>query len=577
MQPSKKEMEAIERQRDSIRLEKLKNKEPLEEISKDIDDNQNISSENFVKEEIENKAEILTLENEFLKLGISTIGGKLSLVELKKFKTHDKNPLILLDEQNSQFGLSFFANNQGINTENLLFTKEQIDEKTIRLKKHFDQGYIEYLYHLPNESYMLEFSINLVNMDKVISQNTRAINLNWQTSLKGQEKGRSFENQQTNLYIKHLDDDVDKITKEKTIPTLVKWIGFKQQFFSAVLISDKGFKGVLLNAENIEDENNPYLKNFYAKMSLPYRRNTQKLYEMSFYFGPNHFLTLRKYGKDIDLHRLINLGWGIFGWINRYLVIPIFNFLENNISLTNYGVIILLLTIIIKIILFPLTYKSYVSQAKMRALKPQIDKINERIPKEKMMERQKATMDLYKKTGVSPMGGCLPLFIQFPILIAMFRFFPASIELRQKSFLWAEDLSTYDSIASIPEIPFFGDHISLFCLLMAVTNFIYTHFNMKLTASSSPQMPGMKLMMYMMPIMLLVWFNNYSSGLSYYYFISTLITVLQTLIIRKTIDDKKVLAKIEARKKKPMKKSRFQERLEKMAKERGYKTPKRKK
>lgn len=509
-----------------------------------------------------------------IKLNIGTKGGRIQSVELKDYKTFDHKPLILWDKNNSDWGLSFYANNRDVYTREMVFTYEQINSQTLSFKAKTSEGYIEFLYHLPQDSYMLDLKINLINLNKSIANNTRTINLSWNAKIIGQEKGRSFENQNTTLYIKHFEDDVDRISSEKKIPTRLKWIGFKQQFFSSVLIFDKGIKGVSVFSNDIKDEKSNYLKEFSADIPLPYRNTGNENYGMQFYFGPNHFLTLREYGKDIELHRLINLGWWIFGWVNRYLVIPIFNFLENNI-VQNYGIIILLLTLIIKLLLFPLTYKSYASQAKMRVLKPQIDEITKKFPKEKMMERQRATMDMYRKAGVNPMGGCLPMFIQLPILYAMFRFFPASIELRQKSFLWAEDLSTYDSIASLPfDIPMYGAHISLFCLLMAITNLAYTHFNMQLTAGTSQQMPGMKLMMYLMPVMLLVWFNNYSSGLSYYYFISTLITVLQTVIIRKTIDDKKVLAKLEAKKKKPRKKSGFQGRLEKMARERGYKLPK---
>lgn len=262
----------------------------------------------------------------------------------------------------------------------------------------------------------------------------------------------------------------------------------------------------------------------------------------------------------------------MFAWVNKWFVIPIFNFLEKYIM--NYGIIILILTIIIKLILAPLTYKSYMSTAKMKVLKPQIDEINERIPKDKAMERQQATMGLYKKAGVNPMGGCLPMLVQFPILIALFRFFPSSIELRQKSFLWATDLSSYDSIVDLPwDIPMYGDHISLFCLLMAATNLIYTRMNGQM--QTSQQMPGMQAMMYLMPVMFLVWFNNYASGLSYYYFIATLFTVVQTWAIRKyLVDDEKVLAMLEANKKKPVKKSKFQQRLEDAAKQKGFKAPK---
>ncbi|NJO89509.1 MAG: membrane protein insertase YidC [Chloroflexia bacterium] len=291
---------------------------------------------------------------------------------------------------------------------------------------------------------------------------------------------------------------------------------------------------------------------------------------LSIYYGPNQYKILNNIHLeegDDTTEKMIPLGWGIFGWINRFAIIPIFNWLGGFIS--NYGLLILLMTIIIKIALFPLTYKSYKSSAKMRVLKPQIDEINKKIPKDKAMERQQATMALYRKAGVNPMGGCLPMLIQFPFLIAMYRFFPASIELRQKAFLWTDDLSSYDSILDLPfNIPMYGDHISLFTLLMAVSIVLSTKINGAQMQTGSSQMPGMKMMMWMMPVMMLLWFNNYSSGLSYYYFLSNIITIGQTLLIRQFVDDEAVLQKLNENKKKPKKKSKFQERLEQAAKQR---------
>jgi YidC/Oxa1 family membrane protein insertase len=295
---------------------------------------------------------------------------------------------------------------------------------------------------------------------------------------------------------------------------------------------------------------------------------------MSFYFGPNHYKTLKK--LDVDLERVIELGMSVIRWVNVGLVIPLFNWLGKYIG--NYGIIILLMTIIIKILIFPFTYKSYMSTAKMKALKPEVDKISEKFPKqEDAMKKQQATMALYKKVGVSPMGGCLPMLFQMPLLIAMFRFFPNSIELRQQSFLWATDLSTYDAVINLPfTVPFgFGDHISLWCLLMTIVNVVYMKFNDQMSMSNQ-QMPGMKYMMYMMPVMMLFWFNSYAAALSYYYFLSLLITIVQTWAIRRTVDDAEILAKlkaVQANKKAPSK-SKWQQRLEDMAKQRGYQPPK---
>ncbi|PKQ67943.1 membrane protein insertase YidC [Labilibaculum manganireducens] len=530
---------------------------------------------------VNQQEEFITLENKLVKLTLNTKGGRISNVQLKKFQTHDSLPLLLWAEKNSKFGLTFYSENKPMNTQDLFFVEangaDAVDatssEKGVSMRLMVgDDKYIEYKYTLAPDSYMVDFTVNLVGMQDVISRNSNFVTFNWQEDIPGQEKGRKFENQYTALYYKFFEDAVESLSaageKEEDLATKVKWIGFKQQFFSSVLIADEAFKGVKLKSSTM-DETSRVLKNFSAEISLPYQGNKIETYPMQFYFGPNKFKTLRKYGKDIQLESMVNLGWGIFGWINRYFVIEIFNFLERFIS--NYGIIILILTIIIKLLLAPLTYKSYMSTAKMKVLKPQIDAINEKIPKDKAMERQQATMALYKKAGVNPMGGCLPMLVQFPFLIALFRFFPASFELRQQSFLWAKDLSSYDSIMTLPwNIPWYGDHVSLFCLLMAGTNLVYTSMNGQM--QSSQQMPGMKYMMYLMPVMFLGWFNNYASGLSYYYFIATLFTVLQTIAIRKfMVDDDKVLAMLEANKKKPVKKSKFQQRLEEAAKQRGKK------
>ena len=369
---------------------------------------------------------------------------------------------------------------------------------------------------------------------------------------------------------KYFEDEVNKLAASKSeseqLRTRTKWVSFKQLFFSSTLIADTFFPEVSINQE-IFKEDPKYLGNFKADFALPYEGKTNENHAMKFYFGPNHYSTLKQY--DLSLESLINLGYAIVRPVNKYLIIPVFNFLRKYID--NFGLIILLLTIFIKLIIFPFTYKSYVSQAKMKALKPELDEINEKFGKDKAMEKQQATMALYKKAGVNPMGGCLPMVFQFPILIAMFFFFPTSIELRQQSFLWAHDLSTYDSILNLPfKIPFYGDHVSLFCLLMTVTTIISTHLNSQTQNTSA--MPGMKTMMYMMPVMFLFILNSYSSGLSYYYFLANLITIGQMYIFRKMTDEEKIRAQIQLNKKKPNKpKSGFQKKLEEMAKQRGVK------
>jgi YidC/Oxa1 family membrane protein insertase len=365
-------------------------------------------------------------------------------------------------------------------------------------------------------------------------------------------------------------------SKSEDFGTKVQWVAFKDQFFSSVFIAKNNFLNGSAATVTPEEKTDRTIMDASARLDVPFTGNDNLNFQ--FYFGPNDFKILKPYEDDYQLRELVYLGWGPLRIINLG-VIEVFHFFEGFIS--NYGMIILLLTILIKLILFPLTYKSYVSTAKMKVLKPQIEEINNKIPKEKAMERQQATMALYRKAGVNPMGGCLPMLLQMPILFAMFQFFPAAIDLRQQSFLWATDLSSYDAIitwnADIPLISrFYGNHVSLFTLLMSITNIVYTRINQEMTQSSQ-QMPGMKGMMYMMPIMFMFFFNNYASGLSYYYFISTLITIGQTLLIRRFVDEDALLAKLKANQKKPAKKSKFQQRLEDMQRQQAQAAKKGKK
>ncbi|PLX11297.1 MAG: membrane protein insertase YidC, partial [Marinilabiliales bacterium] len=351
-------------------------------------------------------------------------------------------------------------------------------------------------------------------------------------------------------------------------------VSYQHQFFSSILVADNFLANGIIEYKSFE-EGDKYLKYFESTIGLPFEFTSESSVPLSFYFGPNHFNTLKQY--ELGFEKIIPLGKSIFGWINRFVIIPAFNFLDN--FITNYGLIILILTILIKLVLFPLTYKSYLSTAKMRVLKPEIDEISKKFPKkEDAMKKQQATMAMYKKVGVNPMGGCIPMAIQFPILIAMFRFFPASFELRQKAFLWADDLSSFDSIIDLPfTIPQYGDHVSLFTILMAIALIFSSKLNTGQMNDANQQMPGMKFMMtYMMPVMLLFIFNSYSSGLSYYYFLSNVITLGQTLFIRRFVDDEALLKKLHDNKKKPVKKSKWQERLEAAAKQKGYKPPKKK-
>ena len=578
--PSDEEIEARKRQLDSInRVEQQQQaKEAEEAADAKTEEAPTETTEEASPEEkaqkreaagmlaayVDGEQEFITLENENIRVTLTNRGGRVYSVEVKDYKTHDDRPLILFDGEENRFGFNFTYNTQIFNTNELYFDVVKEGENAVTFEiTGPNRERLAFSYDLSENDYMLDHTIDSRNLGNKFSTPRNAIELEWYQEMPAQEQGRKFEEQYSGLYYKYFQDDVDNISgtgsSDEDIRTPLKWIAFKDQFFASVLIAEERMSSAYVETKTAEDEESPFLRFNTAEIAIPYEFSQNDEAAFSFYFGPTHYYSLRSY-EGLALHEMLPLGWGIFGWINKYAIIPVFNFLSGFIS--SYGIIILLLTVLIKIILFPLTYKSYMSQAKMRVLKPQIDEINEKIPKEKSMERQQATMSLYRKAGVNPMGGCLPMLLQLPILIAMFRFFPSSIELRQESFLWASDLSTYDTIANLPfTIPFYGAHVSLFTLLMAATNIIYSRINQEMTQSTS-QMPGMKNMMYIMPVMLIFIFNKFAAGLSYYYFISTLITIGQTILIRQFVDEKAILAKLNANQKKPAKKSKFQARLE---------------
>ncbi|KPK86833.1 MAG: hypothetical protein AMS27_04175 [Bacteroides sp. SM23_62_1] len=531
--------------------------------------------------------EMIVIENDLIRLTLSTKGGRPYSVRLKNYQTYDSLPLILFNGDSTVFGLNFFANNRSINTNELYFipsreeklitVQDQPETISMRLNAG-DDRFIEYVYTLAPGDYMVDFDMRFYNMQEILTNRINFIDLNWEIYVPAHEQGRINELNYTTILFRHYQDEVERLNPrskkdvaEKDVPTRLQWIAFKQQFFSSVLIADDNFANAYVISTKL-DETNKFLKTFSAQIGLPFEPQQDYTIPMALYFGPNHFRTLRNYGNELD--ELVNLGGNLSRWINRYMIIPVFSFLSG--SIRSYGLIILLLTIIIKIVLFPLTYRSYKSMAKMRVLKPEIDAINEKIPKEKAMERQQATMALYKKAGVSPLGGCLPMLLQMPILFAMFRFFPTSIELRQQRFLWAHDLSTYDSILDLPfNIPMYGDHVSLFTLLMTASTILTMRISNQASASSS-QMPGMKGMMYIMPVMFMFILNNFSAALTYYYFLANIITFGQNQLFKQFIDEEELLKKLQSNQKKtPKKKSGFQKRLEDMAKKRGYRPSKR--
>jgi len=537
--------------------------------------------------------DFFTVENEVLKLTFSSLGGRVYGAELLKYKTFDQKPLILFSGDTNTMGFSFFSNRQLVETQKLYFTPVWKNPKmagnkhmkvegndslqfSLRLYPSADSNlvadsYIEYLYTIKGNDFMIGFSMNMVNMDAYIDRNTSSLGFIWQSTINKLEKSHDNEKNATTVYYRD-SEEVDYLSEtkdeSKDITTQVKWLSFKQQFFATTLIAKTNFESAKINTKEILDNPNK-IKTLTAEFKVPIANSLKNFnFDMSMYFGPTKYKTLASY--NLNLERQIPLGWSFapMAWINRFAVLPVFNWLEN--YGWNYGIIILILTILLKIVLLPIAYKTYMSSAKMRVLKPEVEEITKRYPKpEDAMKKQSATMALYKQAGANPMSGCLPMLLQMPILLALFRFFPASIELRQHSFLWASDLSTYDSIYDFGfNIPFYGDHISLFTILMTIATLVYTKINNDMMASTNAQQAKtMKIMMYMMPIMFLGIFNNYAAGLSYYYFLVNCITFLQMWLFRVFVDEKKIHDKIQMNKLKPVKKSGWAQRIENLSKQ----------
>ena len=539
------------------------------------------------------QAENVTLENDYLKVEFSSLGGQITNVELKEYTRYapkdERNEKVkMFDPSTANFDMSFYikngVNNVKVNTAEYNFEvlpiekNDSLQRLTMRLPVG-EGAYYVYEYTLHNESqpsrdYMIDFAVRLENMAPMMAKQS-TIGIDWSNRSYQNERGFKNENMYTTIaYRLPGDSSIEELgmseeAKSDEVSSSVNWVAFKQQFFSSAFIAPENVTYAKMAFQTAKPGSG-YIKDFSAEMAVPYDSQVEG-YDFKFYFGPNKYAVLKDItdanGDKIALERLIPLGWGIFGWVNRWFVIPVFDFLRQFIP--SFGLIILILALLVRLIIFPLTYKSYLSTAKMRVIQPEIAALNEKYPRqEDAMKKQQATMELYKKAGINPMGGCLPMLIQMPVLIAMFRFFPASIELRGQSFLWADDLSSYDSVLNLPfNIPFYGDHVSLFCLLMAVALFVFSYINYNQSSASQPQMAGMKFMMvYMMPMMMIFWFNDYSSGLNYYYFLSSLLSMAQTFLIRTMVDDNKVHAMIQANAKKNTKgkKSRFQQRYEEL-------------
>ena len=536
---------------------------------------------NFVKF-VSGDSTTVKLKNNLLDIDIATKGGMISRVELLNYTAYSngKNgPAVLFENNNNSYSFVLNTHTQRYDTKDFYFTPIVENDSKVLMKLEFEKSVsFGIRYTLPNDSYKVRMEVVQQNMDAIIPTNIANMDFQWSQMVQRHERGEMFEERNSALYYKYLGGDTDYLSETSSdnedIEDKLKWVAFKDQFFSCVLIADSYFLGTNELSSKVIDKESPLHKNYMKDLSvssqLDYSSSNPKPAAFTFFFGPNEYKLLDKYSEvandeDLELTRLIPLGWSMFRWINTIIIIPIFNFL-GTLDL-NYGIIILILTFFIKLILFPLTYKSYSSQAKMRVLAPDIKAINDKYPgQENALKRQQKTMELYNQAGANPMSGCLPMLLQMPILIAMFSFFPSCIELRGESFLWADDLSAPDIIfswdAHIPFIStFFGNHISLFCLLMTAVNIIYTYINMQSNPSNN-SMPGMKWMMYLMPVMFLVFFNNYAAGLSYYYFLSLLITIAQTYAFRFIIKEDKVRAKMAENAKKPKKKSGFMARLE---------------
>lgn len=595
--PSKAELAERQRQQDSIqavRMEERKAQMKTAELTQQAQ--QAVAEpEELTETEVANRLqeaygpfaiaaqgeeEHVVLDNGKVRLTISTLGGEIKRAELPEYKASGDsiNPLRLFGEGESKLDFTLRTiNDRILQTSNLYFTPVAVDSNRVvmRLKTNNEEAWLDFIYEL-SDNYMVSFTIAPHQLQTELAQNIRSLDVEWSQVVPQHEQGRKFEERYAQLQYMLVGGDIEKLSENKEDhekeSANVKWIGYKDQFFSTVFIADESFNSANFYSRPLPSSSG-FIKQYSTSTHVPFDITGTNTTGFRFYMGPNHYNTLKSYdegvAKEDQLHlkSLVPLGWKIVSWINVIIVIPMFDLF------TSWGLhigwVILLMTLVIKLIILPFVFVSYKSSAKMRALKPQIDAINEKYPADKMQERQQATMQLYQQAGVSPMSGCLPMLFQFPVLMAMFWFLPTAIELRGKSLFWADDLSTYDAVFHWGiNIPLLGDHLSLFCLLMTIANFGYTFITMQ-SQATDPNMKFMKYMMYAMPLMFLFIFNDYAAGLSFYYLVSLFITIIQTMIFRWALDDKKMLAEIEANKKKRAgkPKSGFMQRLEKMQQE----------
>ena len=570
--PSDSEIKELQRIEDSVKLSKVK---PLAAELKKNDSvaiaavvEQETAGKSIFKSDSSIQQETFVVENELLKLTISNKGAQIKSAELKDYKTYDGKPLNLLNNKSNSFGFSLPTQQEMLTTSSRLFTRSSdVSDKSkisFRLAVSGTQ-YIEYTYKLSPKSYMVDLDVNMVGLQSILKSGSSTVDFKWDAILLQTEKDYKTELQYSGIYYRTSEGDIDNLPvaedKKESPAEVMKWVSFKQHFFTTTLIAkDKIQKSELETSTAIEPGS---IKRMTANLKFPLTAAANQTIGLQMYIGPNKYYTLNNY--DLDLEKQINLGWGPLKYINRYAVLPVFSFLSG--FNLNYGIIILVLTILLKVVLLPLTFKSYMSTAKMKVLKPEMDEIKAKLGEDDPTRLQQEYLKLYKKAGVNPLGGCLPLLLQMPILIAFFNFFPTSIELRQQGFLWVNDLSTYDSIWDFGQVPIvdfvYGNHVSLMCLLMTASTLLYTRMNNQISGATGQ----MKWMGYIMPVMFMGFLNSVSSGLNYYYFCANMITFGQQYFIRKFVDEDKLHAQIQENKKKPEgKKSTFQTKLEEITK-----------
>lgn len=578
--PSQEEMARAQHYQDSVRAELQK--QELEQKEQDLNAEKTaltLDSTSLFYQASQGTEQFTTLENELVQLTLSNKGGRICKAMLKEYKDQQQQPLVLFDGEDASLNIGLEGKNENIMSSQMYFETVNVTDSTVTMRLNAGDGCLDFNYKLLPHSYMVNFTVEAKGLQNFFSPSAKSMTIDWKQRARQTEKGYTFEQRYTSLTYKPVDDDFDYLSETKdekeSIPEVLDWVAFKNQYFSCVFMAEKSFENATLESK-MEQKGSGYMKRYHADMTTAFDPTGAEPSRFQFYFGPNHFKTLLASNdlsinqNDPELEDLVYLGWPIIRLINRWFTINLFDWLSSwGLSM---GIVLLLMTIIVKILVLPTTWKSFISSAKMRALKPYVDKINAKYPKqEDALKKQQETMALYSQYGVSPMGGCLPMLIQTPVFMALFFFVPNAIELRQQSFLWANDLSSYDDLISwSTSIPLLGNHLSIFCLLFSITTVLNQIVMMKQQdMGNNPQMAAMKWMMYIMPVMFFFIFNEYASGLSYYYFISGLIGILTMWIMRRMTDEKKLLAQLEANKKeaKPGKTSGLMAKLEALQKE----------